>query len=259
MSQPLGVRDRLIVALDQPDLPLALAHVDRIGDSVLWYKLGLQLFCASGRDAVLALADRGKRIFLDLKLHDIPATVEKAVAALEGLPVSLLTIHAAGGPGMIAAASKAARSLPGTWGPGGAGGTGGATPRVLAVTMLTSLDGTEIPSLWNPGTTLEEKVLGLARLARGAGADGVVASPQELSALRGALPPPFLIVTPGIRGPHDPAHDQKRTLSLPEAFARGADFVVVGRPILEASDPKAAVAAFEAAVAAMPSPERTNA
>ena len=250
MSQTHGVRDRLIVALDQPDLPRALAHVDRIGDSVLWYKVGLQLFCASGRDGVRAMADRGKKIFLDLKLHDIPATVEKAVSALKGLPVSLLTIHAAGGPAMIAAASKAAHSLK---------GDGGLAPRVLAVTMLTSLDGTEIPSLWNPGTNLEEKVLGLARMAREAGADGVVASPQELSALRGALPSPFLIVTPGIRGPQDPAHDQKRTLSLPEAFARGADFVVVGRPILEASDPKAAVAAFEASVAATTSPERTNA
>jgi orotidine-5'-phosphate decarboxylase len=124
--------------------------------------------------------------------------------------------------------------------------------------MLTSLDGTEIPSLWNPATSLEAKVLALARLARDAGADGVVASPQELAALRGALAAPFLIVTPGIRGPQDPAHDQKRTLSLPEAFARGADYVVVGRPILEASDPKAAVAAFEAAAAASPS-ERTNA
>jgi orotidine-5'-phosphate decarboxylase len=245
LNEGSGVRDRLIVALDQPDLPRALAHVDRIGDSVLWYKVGLQLFAASGRDAVLALADRGKQIFLDLKLHDIPATVEKAVAALQGLPVSLLTIHAAGGPEMIAAAKRAAVSLP-------------AAPRILAVTMLTSLDGSEIPALWNPATNLEEKVLGLARLAREAGADGVVASPQELSALRGALAPPFLIVTPGIRGPHDPAHDQKRTLSLPEAFTRGADYVVVGRPILEAKDPKAAVAAFEASVAAAVSSERTR-
>ena len=237
MNDPHAVRDRLIVALDQPDLPRALAQVDRIGDAVLWYKVGLQLFCASGRDAVMAIADRGKRIFLDLKLHDIPATVEKAVLALDGLPVSLLTIHAAGGPAMIAAAAKAAKTLH-------------AKPRILAVTMLTSLDGTEIPSLWNTGSTLEEKVLGLARLAGDAGADGVVASPQELGALRAALPHPFLIVTPGIRGPLDAAHDQKRTLSLPEAFSRGADFVVVGRPILEASDPKAAVAAFEASVAA---------
>jgi len=240
VNEPSAVRDRMIVALDQPDLPRALGHVDRIGGAVLWYKVGLQLFCASGRDAVKAMADRGKQVFLDLKLHDIPATVEKAVLALDGLPISLLTIHAAGGPEMIAAAAKAARSLP-------------ARPRVLAVTMLTSLDGSEIPALWNPGTTLEEKVLGLARMAREAGADGVVASPQELSALRGALPSPFLIVTPGIRGPLDAAHDQKRTLSLPEAFSRGADYVVVGRPILEASDPKAAVAAFEASVAATPS------
>jgi orotidine-5'-phosphate decarboxylase len=240
-----GVRDRLIVALDQPDLGRALEHVDRIGDAVLWYKVGLQLFAASGRDAVAALADRGKRIFLDLKLHDIPATVEKAVGALDGLPISLLTIHAAGGPEMIAAASRAARALP-------------AAPRVLAVTMLTSLDGGEIPALWNPATSLEEKVLGLARLAREAGADGVVASPQELGALRAALAAPFLLVTPGIRGPQDAAHDQKRTLSLPEAFARGADFVVVGRPILQASDPRAAIAAFEASVAATAATERTR-
>ncbi|HEU4724628.1 MAG TPA: orotidine-5'-phosphate decarboxylase [Candidatus Eisenbacteria bacterium] len=252
MSQTLGVRDRLIVALDQPDLPRALAHVDRIGDSVLWYKAGLQLFAAAGRDAVRALADRGKRVFLDLKLHDIPATVEKAVAALEGLPISLLTIHASGGPEMIAAASRAARAL-------GASSGAGTAPRILAVTMLTSLDGTEIPTLWNPGTSLEEKVLGLARMARESGADGVVASPQELAALRGALPSPFLIVTPGIRGPHDASHDQKRTLSLPEAFARGADFVVVGRPILDAADPKGAVDAFEASVAALASSERNRA
>jgi orotidine-5'-phosphate decarboxylase len=154
---------------------------------------------------------------------------------------------------MIEAAARAAREI-------GAAAEGGAAaaPRVLAVTMLTSLDGTEIPPLWNPETSLEQKVLGLARLAREAGADGVVASPQELSALRAALAPPFLIVTPGIRGPHDPAHDQKRTLSLPDAFSRGADFVVVGRPILDANDPKAAVAAFEASVAAASS-ERTNA
>ena len=238
-----SVRDRLIVALDQPDLPRALAHVDRIGDAVLWYKVGLQLFAAAGRDAVTAMADRGKNVFLDLKLHDIPATVEKAVLALEGLPISLLTIHASGGPEMIAAAAKSARAIAGT-------GAGGAKPRILAVTMLTSLDGTEIPSLWNPATTLEQKVLGLAGLARESGADGVVASPQEIAAIRSENPSPFLIVTPGIRGPQDAAHDQKRTLSLPEAFARGADYVVVGRPILEASDPKAAVAAFEASVAA---------
>jgi len=251
MNEAHSVRDRLIVALDQPELAPALAEVDRIGNSIRWYKVGLQLFARAGRDAVLALAERNKRVFLDLKLHDIPATVEKAVRALEGLPVSLLTLHAAGGPAMIAAAAKAARALD------AASETG--RPRVLAVTMLTSLDGTEIPEVWNPETSLEEKVLGLARLARDAGADGVVASPKELAALRGALSAPFLIVTPGIRGPGEAAHDQKRTLSLPEAFARGADYVVVGRPILEASDPKAAVAAFEASVAAPLPPERTNA
>ena len=254
MNDASRLRDRLIVALDQPDLSKALAHVDRIGDSVEWYKVGLQLFAASGRDAVRAVADRGKRIFLDLKLHDIPATVEKAVRSLEGLPVSLLTIHASGGPEMIRAAGEAARAIGAPSGGATAGAAG--RPRILAVTMLTSLDGTEIPSLWNPSTSLEEKVLGLARLARESGADGVVASPQELAPLRKALPAPFLIVTPGIRGAQDASHDQKRTLSLPEAFARGADYVVIGRPILEAPDPKAAVAAFEASLAAAAASQR---
>jgi orotidine-5'-phosphate decarboxylase len=258
MNDASRLRDRLIVALDQPDLPKALAHVDRIGDSVEWYKVGLQLFAASGRDAVRAVADRGKRIFLDLKLHDIPATVEKAVRSLEGLPVSLLTIHASGGPEMIRAAAEAARAIAasGARAASGPGAAPGGRPRILAVTMLTSLDGTEMPSLWNASTSLEEKVLCLARLARESGADGVVASPQELAPLRKALPSPFLLVTPGIRGPQDASHDQKRTLSLPDAFARGADYVVVGRPILEAPDPRAAVAAFEASLAAAAAPQR---
>jgi len=240
-----SLRDQLIVALDTPNLETAVRHVDRLGDSVLWYKVGLQLFCASGRQAVVALAERGKRIFLDLKLHDIPATVERAILALDGLPVSLLTVHASGGPAMLAAAAAAAGSLK-------------APPRVLGVTMLTSLDGTEIPALWNERTGLEEKVLSLARLAARSGVAGVVASPLELKPLRSEHPSPFLIVTPGVRGPGDASHDQKRTLSLPEALAGGADYVVVGRPILEATDPKAVLASYEAAVNAPISTERND-
>ncbi len=239
------VRERLIVALDVPDLKTALDHIDRLGESVLWYKIGLELFTAAGRDAVATLAKRGKRIFLDLKLHDIPATVERAIRALDGLPVSLLTIHASGGPEMLSAAAQAARSL-------------ASPPRLLGVTMLTSLDGTEIPSLWNPKTGLEEKVLELAQLCERSGIDGVVASPRELQALRRRHSAPFLIVTPGVRGPADAAHDQKRTLSLPEAFARGADFVVVGRPILSAADPKAVLASYEAALNQPLSTERND-
>ena len=234
-----SVRDRLIVALDVPDLRTAEAHIDRLGDGVLWYKVGLQLFCAAGRDALRAVAARGKRIFLDLKLHDIPATVEKAVRALDGLPVSLLTVHASGGPEMLAAAARAARAL----------GPEESRLRILGVTMLTSLEGNEIPPLWNPGTSLEGKVLALARLAADSGADGVVASPRELPALRREHASPFLIVTPGIRGAADPAHDQKRTMSIGEAFALGTDYVVVGRPLLEAADPAQVLASYEAAVA----------
>lgn len=242
---PIRLRDRLIVALDQPDLASALRHVDRLGDSVEWYKVGLQLFCASGRGAVEALASRGKRVFLDLKLHDIPATVEKAVRALDGLPISLLTVHAAGGPEMLRAAAGAAHGL-------------GSKPRVVGVTMLTSLDGSELPALWNPKTGLQDKVLGLASTCEEAGLDGVVASPQELHPLRLAHEPPFLLVTPGIRGPDDSAGDQKRTLSLPEAIALGADYVVVGRPILAAPDPGAVVAALEAALGVPPATERMH-
>ncbi len=222
-----------------------LAEVDRIGEAVTWYKVGLELFYASGRAAVQALAGRGKRVFLDLKLHDIPATVGKAIRALDGLPISLLNVHAAGGPAMLRAAVEAAATLQ-------------ARPRVLGVTMLTSLDGSECPQLWNPETDLEEKVLALASACSDAGCDGVVASPLEVGPLRLEHEPPFLIVTPGIRGPGDPAQDQKRTLSLPEAFARGADYVVVGRPILEAKDPKAVVAAYEASLASNLSGERTG-
>jgi orotidine-5'-phosphate decarboxylase len=239
------LKERLIVALDRPDLDSALAHVDRIGEGVSWYKVGLQLFAAAGRPAVAALADRGKRVFLDLKLHDIPATVGKAIAALEGLPVSLLTVHAAGGPAMLRAAADAA-------------GTLRARPRVLGVTMLTSLDGSECPSLWNPKTDLEEKVLALAGACEEAGLAGVIASPLELIPLRLTHEAPFLIVTPGIRGPGDHAGDQKRTLSLAEAFQRGADFVVVGRPILEAQDPPTVLAAYEASLASPLSSERTG-
>jgi orotidine-5'-phosphate decarboxylase len=238
------VRDRLIVALDRPDLDSALREVDRIGDAASWYKVGLELYAAAGRTAVQALADRGKRIFLDLKLHDIPATVGKAVRALEGLPVSLLTVHAAGGPAMLRAAAESAAGLR-------------ARPRILGVTMLTSLDGSELPALWNPKTDLEEKVLALAGVCEEAGIDGVVASPLELTPLRLEHEPPFLIVTPGIRGPGDAAGDQKRTLSLPEAFARGADYVVVGRPILDSSDPRAVLASYEVSLAAHLSTERT--
>ena len=238
-----GLRDKLIVALDRPDLASAMAQVDRIGDAVAWYKVGLELFYAAGRPSIQALADRGKRVFLDLKLHDIPATVGKAIGALQGLPISLLNVHAAGGPAMLRSAVEAARTLE-------------KRPRVLGVTMLTSLDGSELPTLWNPTT---DRPTARRRLTLSAGCDGVIASPLELLPLRREHAPPFVILTPGIRGPEDRAQDQKRTLSLPEAIARGADYVVVGRPISEASDPRAVVAAYEASLASHRSSERTQA
>jgi len=238
-------RERIIVALDRPDLESALREVDRLGDAATWYKVGLELYAAAGRPAVEKLAERGKRIFLDLKLHDIPATVGKAIRALEGLPVSLLTVHAAGGPAMLRAAAESAGALT-------------ARPRVLGVTMLTSLDGSELPALWNPKTDLEEKVLALASVCEESGIHGVVASPLELTPLRLEHEPPFLIVTPGIRGPNDAAGDQKRTLSLADAFARGADYAVVGRPILDAPDPRAVLESYEASLKSHLITERTG-
>ena len=166
----------------------------------------------------------------------------KAIGALQGLPISLLNVHAAGGPAMLRSAVEAARTLE-------------KRPRVLGVTMLTSLDGSELPTLWNPTTDLESKVLALARVCREAGCDGVIASPLELLPLRREHAPPFVILTPGIRGPEDRAQDQQ----LPEAIACGADYVVVGRPISEASDPRAVVAAYEASLASHRSSERTQA
>jgi orotidine-5'-phosphate decarboxylase len=243
-SARAALERRLIVALDVPGLDAALGHVDRIGARVGWYKVGLELFCAAGRPALDALASRGKRVFLDLKLHDIPATVERAVRALDGLPISLLTVHAAGGPAMLRAAAEGAASL-------------AQPPRVVGVTMLTSLDGTELPPLWNPRTGLEEKVLGLARACKDAGLHGVVASPRELPPLRREHERPFLLVAPGIRGPGEGAQDQKRTLSLAEALAAGADYVVVGRPILKAPDPEVVLDAFEASLAPILETERT--
>ena len=149
---------------------------------------------------------------------------------------------------MLAAAARAARAI----------APEASRPRILGVTMLTSLEGNEIPSVWDPGTSLEGKVLALARLTASSGVDGVVASPRELPALRREHAAPFLIVTPGIRGAGEAAHDQKRTMSIGEAFALGADYVVVGRPLLEASDPARVLASFEADVSANPLSKRSH-
>ncbi len=222
--------ERLIVALDHPDLQSALAQVDLLGDAARRYKIGLELYVSAGRAAIDELVARGRRVFLDLKLHDIPETVERAArAATLGGGVDLLTVHASGGFRMLAAAVA-----------------GAGDARVLAVTVLTSLDETDLAADGNP-LPVEDLVVRRALLAESAGCAGVVASPREVAAIRKKVRPDFLIVTPGVRA-HNArgSDDQKRTATAQEARRAGADAVVVGRPIRDAEDPRAAALAFAA-------------
>jgi orotidine-5'-phosphate decarboxylase len=211
---------RLIVALDFPTASEALPFVDRLGDAVERYKVGLELYVAEGPRMVKELHERGKKVFVDLKLHDIPETVGRAAAAVGRLGADLLTVHAGGGVEMMRRAVEAA----------------GAT-RVLGVTVLTSLDAAGLHADGvDPALSTEGMVLRRARLAHEAGCAGVIASPLELKALRGSMPPSFLVITPGIR-PAQGADDQKRVATPRQARLDGADAVVVGRPIRDAQDP----------------------
>ncbi len=231
---------RLIFALDVETAAEAIDLVDLLIDEVGLFKVGKQLFVGAGPDIVRRIRDRGGAVFLDLKFHDIPQTVASAGAAAARLGVTMLTVHAAGGHDMLArcVASMRAESrrakLP--------------RPRVLAVTVLTSLSAADLRGLGVVGD-VERQALRLARLARGAGVDGVIASPQETSRLRRACGSRFLIVTPGVRMPGEPRGDQKRTLDPAAAIRAGADYLVVGRPIREAPDPVAAARQVVASVA----------
>jgi orotidine-5'-phosphate decarboxylase len=224
----MSPRDRLIVALDVADSAAARALADRLAGEVGMLKVGSQLFTAAGPDVVRALVDGGHRVFLDLKFHDIPNTVAGAVSAAAGLGVSLLTIHSAGGTAMIEAAARAAR---------------GSSARVLAITVLTSLDGGVLDAIGMTGG-VDGTVARMAKLAAEAGADGVVASPHEARALRLASRAGFLIVTPGIRPNGAALGDQSRASTPRDALLAGADYLVVGRPITAAEDPVAAARAI---------------
>jgi len=224
----------LIVALDLPTQREALALVDRLDETVDFYKVGLELYTREGPGVVRALHGRGKRVFLDLKLHDIPNTVARAVEAAASLEVELLTLHAAGGRSMMAAAASAT----------------GEHLSLLAVTVLTSLPAGEAEEVWGRSVEdVESDVLRLARLAREVGVHGVVASAREAAALRGALDTDALIVTPGIRLPGDDVGDQVRVATPASAVADGATHLVVGRPIRAAADPVAAAERFRSEIA----------
>ena len=227
--------NRLIAALDVASRGEADALLERLAGVPSWIKLGLELFCATGPRIVADAARAGRRVMLDLKLHDIPETVARATAQVAGLGAGLLTVHAAGGHAMLAAAVAAARA---------AGDT-----RVLAVTVLTSLDEADLAAIGAIGPA-EALVVRRAQLAIDAGCDGIVASPREIAAVRAALGPGPLIVTPGVRPAGAAIGDQKRVATPTQARLDGADLVVVGRPLRDAADPAAAARAIVAELAA---------
>jgi len=216
-------RQRLIVALDVSTAVAARKIVAAVGDSAHAYKVGMQLYTAEGPAVVRDLVDSGRRVFLDLKYHDIPNTVGAAVRNASQLGVSMLTVHAAGGGKMLKAAVEAAQS-------------GDQNALVLAVTVLTSLDDAELSNIGVRGGVLDH-VLRLAALALSNGCQGVVASAQEAGALREEFGSGFAIVTPGVRPAGSGPHDQARVVTPAEAIAAGASHIVVGRPITEALDP----------------------
>jgi orotidine-5'-phosphate decarboxylase len=230
----VSARDRLALAADVP-LPAALALYPRISPWVGTVKVGLSLFVEHGPAAVRAFREAGAQVFLDLKLHDIPNTVELAAARAGALGVSLLTVHASGGAAMVSAAVAGARR--------GGKEAGLPPPKILAVTVLTSLGLPELQQLgW--GSAPSEVVSRLARLAKDAGADGAVCSPREAGALRQAHGPGFFLCTPGIRAAEESGGDQARTETAAFANAAGADLLVVGRPIHGAADPVTAARAL---------------
>ncbi len=222
--------ERLIVALDVPTLDEAASLARRLVGAVGWFKVGLELFAAHGPEAVRAIRAHGP-VFLDVKLHDIPTTVERAAARIAELGVGLVTVHAGGGAEMVAAAVR------------GLGGHG----EVLAVTVLTSTSDTELAAMGSEPAA--SQVPRLARLASGAGAPGLVCAPRDLPAVREAVGPAVRLVTPGVRPAGAGTDDHARAATPAEAVADGADLLVIGRPITRAEDPLGAAEAIAASIA----------
>ena len=219
----------LIVALDVPSVEEMEAALNRLPESIEWYKVGLELFCAEGPGVLAPLQQRNKKIFLDLKLHDIPRTVANAVKTAAGHGVNLMTVHAIGGRAMLEAAAEAARECSNP-------------PKLVAVTTLTSLNQDDFTDL-GINRSVSEQATALGNLAISSGIDGLVTSAHEARPLRDLFPK-ALLVTPGIRMPGGETGDQKRVATPSFAVRQGATHLVVGRPILQADDPSAAVAAI---------------
>lgn len=222
-------KDRLAVALDFPTAKAALDLVDQLSGTCQWFKVGMELYYATGNSLIETLRNRGFSVFLDLKLHDIPNTVAGAVRSATRAGASLLTLHAGGGPAMMTAAAEAA-SAPGS-------------PRLLAVTVLTSMDSAQLAATGVISTPAEQ-VLRLAKLAHQSGINGMVCSAEEVDTLRAELGSEPLLVIPGIRPVGSDIGDQKRIATPTAAIEHGASMLVVGRPISRATDPAQAANAI---------------
>ena len=238
--------DKLLIALDVDSGSRALALADELRDLAGGFKVGNRLFTREGPSLVRRLVDGGSRVFLDLKFHDIPNTVAEAVESAVETGAWMINVHASGGSAMLQAAARAAAA---------ATPVGARPPLVIAVTVLTSLDEHALRQT-GVDRPLADQVLALARLAKAAGLDGVVASPLETSAIRNALGPGFVIVTPGIRGQSagTDRHDQARALGPADALRAGATYIVVGRPVIAAPSPRAAAEAIAEELMAATSP-----
>ncbi len=227
------MKDRIIVALDTDSPGQALAAVDRLAGEVGVFKVGMELFPRGGPALVEKIRERGGEVFLDLKFHDIPNTVEGAVRSATALGVRFATVHAAGGRAMLQAAARAAE---------------GSGTVLLAVTVLTSLDDADLLEI-GYSRPAGETVLTLAGMAAESGIRGIVSSAREVEAVRSRVGPGAILVTPGVRFPEEAAGDQKRVVTPFDAVRAGADYLVVGRPITRAKDPVAAARRFAAEAA----------
>jgi orotidine-5'-phosphate decarboxylase len=229
----LEPRERLIIALDVVSKDDVALIYSKIGDAAVFYKVGLQLFLAEGRDILDMLKGQGKKVFLDLKLHDIPNQVAKACREIVRMGIDMMTIHTMGGVDMMEMAAASVRES--------AGEFGVQPPILLGVTILTSLNQMRAGEIGITGA-ISDQVVNLAVLAKKSGLDGVVASPLEVRSIREAVGDDFIIVTPGIRSSTQAAQDQKRVTSAGEAIKAGSSYLVVGRPILGAANPAEAIA-----------------